>query len=483
MNKHSRFIASALEELSQEAGVTSVATPAVQNSEAGDSTTQVNIDTSKDAVAELMEKNSELLDTNATLESESFDNDLDAIETSSDTVQSDLDEAVSAGIALEQLCEIIDASVRTGQANPTSIAGFAMALEQISHRAKLTNPIPALEAETLLLEGPGDKAKSIGAAAAEKAGEIAKRLIDGIKRIIGWFMNMIRTFMSSSKAIGERARKVRALVDSIDEGKTITSQPFIASLRLVEGGADAPKQFEEYGHMATKALYGFFNHSFVDGLSKAMAEFNMTSEEERAGMEGAVRGKLSDILKVLMSTVYPENGSGADVAGAIPAGVGEDRLTVGKTTPCVGGIQLYLAATIGGNSGAVKVAGGAEEPSMFVRSGLAKEQPKIAAPESIPCVPRNLAKQMLTSIEGWVRDQKELEKVFGHIQSYKPSQELSWPVANMYLSVLTALASGCVPHLLRLNMKNAASFIAYVEKSAAVSKGVSEDAPASREVA
>lgn len=466
MNKHSRFITSALEELSQEVGASiATHTPAVNSGDADGTTTQVNVDSTTDAVAALMEKNSELVDVNAGLETDSFDNDLDAIEASADTVQTDLEDAVAAGVALEQLASIIDVAVKTGQANATSVAGYAMALEQISHRAKLTNPIPALEAEALQLEGPAAQANAIGEAASSKAAELGKRLVEGIQRIIGWLLNMLRNFFSTAKSISERAKKAQALVNSIDSSKSIDSTAFIASLRLVEGGGDPNKQFEEYATLASKTLYGFFNVSFAKELRDAI-NFARTESDEGASARAGATARISEILKALLGTVYTESGTGADVSAHLPNDVDESALTVGKTPLCLGGVQLYLAATLDAND--IK-----SGKPLYCQSGIVKTPPKIDNPASIPVVNKGNAKRMLGTIESWMRDHKELEETFNVIRgmNFVGQVTLDMPTIKMYMSVLTALASGCVPHLLRLNMKNATSYIAYVEKSAAVSQG------------
>lgn len=467
MNKHSRFITSALEELSQEVGASiATHTPAVNSGDADDTTTQVNFDSATDAVAALMEKNSELVDVNAGLETDNFDNDLDAIEASADTVQTDLEDAVAAGVALEQLASIIDVAVKTNQVNPTSVAGFAMALEQISYRGGLSNPIPALEAEANIHLGePVVQAEIIANTAMSKAKDLSRRLIEGIQRIIGWLLNMLRNFFSTAKSIGERAKKAQALVNSIDDSKTIDSTAFIASLRLVEGGGDPNKQFEEYATLASKTLYGFFNVSFAKELRDAI-NFGRTENDEGANARAGATARISEILKALLGTVYTESGTGADVSAHLPNDVDESALTVGKTPLCLGGVQLYLAATLEAND--IK-----SGKPLYCQSGIVKTAPKIETPESIPVANKGNAKRMLGTIEGWMRDHKELEETFNVIRgmNFVGQVSLDMPTIKMYMSVLTALASGCVPHLLRLNMKNATSYIAYVEKSAAVSQG------------
>jgi hypothetical protein len=466
MKTTNRFIAAALEELSQEVGPTvAVTTPAVSNGNTDGTAVKVNIDDSADAVAELMEKNSELIDANATLESESFDNDLDAIEASSDTVTSDLDDAVAAGIALEQLVGIIDVSVRNQQVTPTAVAGFAMALEQISHRAKLDNPIPALEAETLQLEGPTGQAKSIGAAAAEKAGELAKRLGEAIKRVIGWLLGMLRSMFAQTDIIAARAKKARTLLDSIDESKTIDSTAFITSLRLIEGAGDPTEQFNSYAKMAGTTLYGFFNASFVRDMQDVIRKAKSGSHDEKEVAAGIV-ARSNEIIKVLLSTIYTENGSGADVSARLSQEVDEKDLTVGKTQPCVGGVQLYLAATLDKT---------AEDSVKFFHcsSGLVKTAPATITSGSIPVATKHGAKAMLGHVEEWMRDQRRLEQIFGVLRTYNWLGQVTLDMASVkaYLQLMTALASGCVPHLIRLNLKNSAAFCAYVEKSAAVSRG------------
>lgn len=466
MKPRNKFIAAAMEELNQEAAIATTGEQAVQVSTPA--VTQVNVDSSTDAVAALMEQNSQLVDVNATLESETFDNDLDAIETSSDSVHQDLEDACAAGAGLEQLADIIDAGIKAGQITSAAVAGYAMALEAYSHRGGLDNPIPALEAEALQLEGPESQAKAIGDTARSKAGELAQRLMDGIKRIIGWLMNMLRSLFSRAKGVRDRANKAQALIDSIDESKTITSGAFISSLRLVEGGGDVNKQFQEYAALADKTLYGVFNRSFIDHMNNAISHAKNEGGSDADVVEGA-RQQMVEIIKTLLGSIYTEHGTGADVSGHLPDNVTEQELTVGKTVPCVGGLQLYLAATL-------SVSRTDNGAPFYCQAGAVKNPPKFETPESIPVADKATVKRMLGTVEKWMAHQSHFEAIFSVLQKLNlhGQRTLTMETVKAYLSTLTALASGCVPHLLRLNLQNAVNYVAYVEKSAAVSQGAAD---------
>lgn len=451
--KINKFLTGALEELQQQtAGVQQAPQPAIAE-------TDVNDDT--DAVAALMEKNSELQDTNATLESESFDNDVSTIETNSDSVNKDLSEAVKAGAALEGLVHIIDLAIRNNQVTMAANAGFAHALEQYSEFGGVSSPMAALEAEALQLEGPADQAKSIGDAAKDKAAEIGKRLLDGLKRLMGWAWNLVRSLFARTEALSKRAKELVGQLDSIDESKTIDAGPFIASLRLVEGGGDPNKQFKEYGEMSAKAVYGFFNNSFTNAYDSAINELkNSTVHPDMHRPK--VTLKLIEIIKALMGALYPENGTASDIGG-VPEKISDRDLTVALTKPCIGGLQLALAATLD-NEGT--------KEGWFCKSGPAKNQPAIDAPASIPVVDKRMARDYLGLIQHWMKDQKILEdnvKVYQSV-AFTGKFVYSSAVLNQFLSVITAIMTGCLPYMLRLNIQNSANFIAYVERSIAVSK-------------
>ena len=180
MSKRNSFITHALEELQSEA-VAGSETPAAS---AAPATSETNMDTTGDAVAELMEKNTDLSNDNAELQSESFDNDVDAIETTSDSVSEDLTEAVQATVALENLADLCYLTLKSGQANAAAVAGLAFGLEQITNSLNMPSSVAALESETLSLDGPKEQVAAIGKAAEEKSESIFKRIIESIKRII-----------------------------------------------------------------------------------------------------------------------------------------------------------------------------------------------------------------------------------------------------------------------------------------------------------
>lgn len=448
--KRNQFLIGALEEMSQTAGVQTAPQPAF---------TQTNVDDDTDAVAVLMEKNNELENSNATLEGENFDNDVTTIQTTSDSVGKDLDEAVQAGVALEQLAYIIDLAIKNDQVTPAANAGFAHALEQYSAFGGLKNPMPALEAEALQLDGPKDQAESIGETAKNKAAEISKKLLEGLKRLMGWAWNLVRSMFARTEALAKKAKELVGQLDSIDESKTIDAGPFIASLRLVEGGGDPNKQFKEYGEMSAKAVYGFFNNSFTNAYDSAITELKNSNPDGKD--RSRVTVKLIEIIKTLMSALYPENGTSGDIGG-VPEKISDRDLTVALTKPCIGGLQLAVAATLD-NQGT--------KENWFCKSGPAKNQPAIDTPASIPVVDKRMARDYLGLIQQWMRDQKILEENVRVYQSVAFTGKFVYSsVLNQFLSVITAIMTGCLPYMLRLNIQNSANFIAYVERSIAVSK-------------
>lgn len=498
--KRNAFLSAALEELNKEVAAgdqtTTVTNDDVANAvavttqpaaDAAPAVTEVNIDQGVDAVAALMEKNASLQDQNASLEEESFDSDLDILDTASDSAQSDLAECVSACEALQELAYIAELSVKSGQANATSVASLAFGLEQICLRAGLESPIAALEDNAVALYHPETgtnkeasseeaataQADAVGKTAMEKAKEIGKKLLEGIKRIVGWIINVMRQFFTRVGGLSDRIKKAAAEYDVINESKTIDSVPFIASLRLVVGGGDANKQFEEYAILATKTLYGFFNGNFVNHMQDAIKHLHAeeTDEAKAAGSK-----QLVEVLRGAMSTIYTEQGSGADIAASVPTAVKESDLTIGKTKPCIGGVQLYLAATLDGTLE------GEGEGEWYCRSGLVKNPPKIDAPASIPVVNKQLADKMFGAITKWLQEHKQLEQNLLALQAAKfvgwletRNEEVSSKAISRYLSVLASMATGAMPHLLRANIQNSINFVAYVEKSIAVSKAAADE--------
>lgn len=474
--KRNSFITAALEELQQSTDVNSaepsVATvtlavdgAGVSNAANAPPVTEVSNIAPDDAVAELMEKNSTLEDTNASLETEVFDNDVDTIEGASDSVQEDLNEAVAAGAALEELAYVCSFAVRTGQANKAAVAGYAMALEQLAYRAGLQNPIPGLESEAG--DTPEQQAKSIGESAMGKAKEIGKRLAAAIKRIIGMIINMIRNFMAKSAQLAERAKKAMALVDSIDESKKITSEAFIASLRLIEGAGDVNEQFEQYARTASLSLYGYFNEGFAKNMIEVFDQHGSGAKDD-AYNESGVRQRLHAVLDEVMKTVYTTEGKAADSDAPKHDDETMKHYKVGLTTPCIGGGQLYLAYFEFGDNKASSC-----------KAGLSRNQPKFETPSEIPVASKHTAKFMLQVIQKWMEDQKKLQGNLFKIEAAgNRASETSSEAVQEYLAVLTALTLSTIPNFLRMNLHNSASFIAYVEKSISISKGAPETAEA-----
>ena len=492
--KRNAFLTAALEELNKEVALgdqpATAVVPATTTAPQGGDTvaatssesapvTEINVDQSVDAVAALMEKNASLQDQNASLEEENFDSDLDILDSASDSAQSDLAECVSACEALEELAHIANLTAKSGQANAANVASLAFGLEQICLRVPgLGNPVAALEDNAVSLYHPTTgtnkeatseeaataQADAIGKTAMEKAKQIGEKLMDGIKRIVGWILNILRQFFTRLDGLSDRIKKCAAEYNQIDESKTIDSKQFIASLRLVEGGGDPSKQFEAYASMATKTMFGFFSDTFVSRMVDAFNAIkdNESEEEHAAGMK-----ELDEVLRVALSTIYTEDGTTKDVP-SFPSDANAQDWTVGKTVPCVGGVQLYLAASLEGNSG------------LRCKSGLAATQPKIDMPDTIPVVDKNFADKMFGVITKWLHAHRQLEQKFGLLQGLKfvsgfTGKENKAKAVSQYLSVLAAVATGAMPHLLRLNMQNSVNFISYVEKSIAVSKAATAE--------
>lgn len=484
--KRNKFLNAALEELEKEVA-SGDQTTTVTNDDAADAVavttqpaadaepavTEVNIDQGVDAVAALMEKNASLQDQNASLEEENFDSDLDILDTASDSAQSDLAEAVAACEALEELAYIANLAVKSKQANATSVASLAFGLEQICLRAGLKSPVAGLEDGAVALYHPATgtnkeasseeaataQADAIGKSAMAKAKEIGEKLINGIKRIIGWIINVLRQFFTRIGGLVERIQKCAAEYDQIDESKTIDSKPFIASLRLVEGGGDANKQFEAYATMASKTLYGFFSDQFVKHMLDAFDSLTKSEsdDEYEAGMK-----QLAEVVKMAMSTIFTTDGS-IDDAVSLPTAAKVNDWVVGKTVPCVGGVQLFLAATY-------SVTG-----VDYCKAGLVANPPKFDMPESIPVVNKQLADKMFGAITKWLHEQQRLQKKLHALSDLKTGADLApeetyGKAVSRYLTVLTSIATGVMPHLMRMNIQNSINFVAYVEKSIAVSK-------------
>ena len=487
--KRNAFLTAALEELNKEVALgdqpATAVVPATTTAPQGGDTvaatssesapvTEINVDQSVDAVAALMEKNASLQDQNASLEEENFDSDLDILDSASDSAQSDLVECVSACEALQELAHIANLTVKSGQANAANVASLAFGLEQICLRVPgLGNPIAALEDSAVALYHPTSgshkeatseeaataQADAIGKTAMEKAKAIGEKLMDGIKRIVGWILNILRQFFTRLDGLSARIQKCAAEYNQIDESKTIDSKPFIASLRLVEGGGDPSKQFETYAAMATKTLFGFFSDTFVGRMMEAFEAIKKEeSDEERiAGMK-----ELEEVIRTALSTIYTVDGNVKDVP-SFPSDANAKDWTVGLTTPCVGGVQLYLAASLEG------------EGDLRCKSGLSASQPKIDMPDSIPVVDKQFADKMFGVITKWLHANKQLEQKLALLHGLKfisnfTGKQNQTKAVSQYLSVLAAMATGAMPHLLRMNMQNSVNFISYVEKSIAVSK-------------
>lgn len=461
--KRNLFIAAALEELQQEVAASdqtaaaAPAAPAVDQSAAAP-VTEVTFDQSVDAVAALMEKNTELAAENIELQEQTFDNDVDTIQTSSDSVQQDLEEAVAACEALEELAHLADLTVRSGQANKATSATLAFALEQITVRAGLPSQMAALEAEEA--GTPEAQSKSVGEKAKELAQQIGQKLVDGIQRIIAWVMSFFQQIFARTKKIAEKATALKEQVKDIDANAMIEDAKFIKSLRLLDGASnqgDIAGQYADYAKVASHSLYGFFNDSFVARLSKIHGDVYQSD------------GKNSDIgyleieqmYEVARQHIFTEDNNGVITAQQLD---NTEGVQVSLTKPCVGGIQLFLATNSKEDT----------STKLFFKTGLAPA-PKLLEAGSIPVINPVMAGQYLEVINKWMNDHREIEKRFKRISGMTRVKLKGGVLHDRYytsnfLSLLTGFATTIMPQLLRLNIQNSVSFIAYVEKSIAVSK-------------
>jgi hypothetical protein len=456
MKNRSPFITAALEELQQEAGQDVSAVDAVAELEAGPNAppvTETKIESDTDAVAELMEKNSTLAAENDELSGECFDNDVQQIESTSDTVNTDLEEAVSAGAALEELAYICDLAVKSGQANHAAAAGYAMALEQISLRAGLSGSLAALEDGELAEKGPDGQVGAIGDAAKAKSKTILERLMAGIKKIIAWIVGVVRSIAQKFNGLTAKAEKAIGMINQIDGNAVIDDEAFIKSLRMVKNAGDANAQFRRYGEFATKTLYGFFNDSFLNALSATARKGEDDSLE--------VYVELSKILSGLRQHVFEYTKIPDAIANELKGKLtGNAQLEGGMTEPQIGGLQLYLAFSKPMDQGGV------------VKAGVAPAEVPLVEGGSIPVVEKKLATDMLELVKKWSADQNHLADRLAKIEGFAKVGEsgTSVKMVELYLKTLTAIATVVVPQLLRVNIQNAASFIRYVEKSVEVSK-------------
>lgn len=454
MKKRSPFIIAALEELQQEAGQEGPASDAAQQVSAGEpAVTQTNIDSSTDAVAELMEKNTTLSTENSELQEECFDNDVETIDSTSDSVNKDLEEAVAAGVALEELAHICELAVKTRQANTAAVAGYAMALEQLSLRAGLSGRTPALEADELVAAGPQGQVTAIGEAAKDKSKTILERLVASIKKIIGWIVNVVKSLAQKFAGLGDKAEKALSLLEQIDGNATIDDKAFIQSLRLVRNAGDANAQFRRYGEFATKTLYGFFNDSFLKALSDAAKK----GEEDSV----QVYVDLAKILNGLREHVFEYTKVPAEITEQLQKGLKEGAtLEGGMTEPQIGGLQLYL------------VFSKPMDETGVVKAGVAPASVPMVTDGSIPVVEKKLAQDMLVLVKKWTADQSALAERLAKIEGFSKFAHGGGSVkmVEVYLKTLTAIATSVIPQLLRVNIQNASNFIRYVEKSVEASK-------------
>ncbi len=456
--KRNSFLTNALEELRQEAGeamepgqdVSAVAIAEEPNGQGelranSGPVTKTNVDSTTDAVAELMEKNVELATENAELQQEVFDNDVEIVDSISDSASQDLEEAVAAGVALEQLAHICDLTVRRGEANVASVASLAFGLEQASLRACLSNPIAALESDVASDATPEQQTEAIGEAAKGKAAEVWRRIAEGVQRVISWITNAIQSIYQRFSPVAKRAEQLLGLTAQIDDNAVIEDAPFIESLRLVEHGGDANKQFKDYADLVDATLYDFFNDSFV-------AELNKTAQSRESDFMQNLVG-LGRVLKAMDAKIFTQRVTPDEVYdGELPP---NRRIEAGKTAPVIGGLQLYC------------VWSAQFDENMLVKAGVVKTPVKLVTPPSIPGANKVLAADLLKRVAAWHKDQGELAARLKKIQGFGKFAEgsVAPKQATVYLRAVTAIATSIIPQLIRMNTQNASNYVRFVEKT------------------
>ncbi|BAW19212.1 hypothetical protein [Ralstonia phage RP31] len=473
--KRNPFIVAALEELQQEQaatggengggeagaqstdGVTAagVTEQQQQAAQAAGEVTEVNMDSSTDAVAELMEQNTQLATENAELQNECFDNDADVIESASDSVQEDLNEAVAAGAALEELAHLAELTVKSGQANRASVAGLAFGLEQITDRIGVKSLLPALEAEG---GEPEEQAASIGEKAKTLAANIGKKLVEGIKRIIQAVMSFFRNLFTNTGKVAEKAKELRASLSQIDDSKEITDQGFIKSLRIPEGNDSVAEYYYNFHVFAQNAL-NFFDADFSKLMEDMFEELRDTKQ-----VSAPWDRVILPVVKAAQEDLFPFEPRSGSIDGA-PKG---NDIDVWATPQLVGGVQLYMAWR--------------QNPSdakeIMLKIGRASD-PKLRAPESIPVLSAKDADKLLQSVERWMSEFRSVQKSLSRLERLGQgvterhwSGQWSTTYNHVFLSMFSGLAANTLPHVLNLCMMNAKRINAYVEKSIAVSKAV-----------
>lgn len=459
--KRNSFLTRALEELQQATSEGPVAgqdvgqvavqdTPDNPNAPSTGPVSETNIDSTTDAVAELMEQNTQLATENSELQQEVFDNDVEIIDSISDSARTDLEEAVSAGAALEQLAYMCRLTVSSGQANTATAASLAFALEQATLRAGLASPMAALEDSTAADATPEQQTEEIGAVAKSKAAEVWQRVVASIKRIIAWLVNAMASLFDRMRPVAEKAKALEGQLEQLDKSAKIQNEAFIASLRLLDG--DANKQFAQYAKSVDETLYGFFNGDFVRTMNEVAHRTNEETIQTLA--------KLFKVVGAVHTGIFPVSVEPELVIGKLPAVPAGSEIVAGKTEPMVGGVQLFLAYSKPFGEGA------------FVQAGVVKTEPKLFTGNEIPAVDKDLASAVLKQIQQWHKDQKELAAILKEIDGFGKmgSEPGTVKAAQVYLKTVAAIATSIIPQLARLNTQNSANFVRYVEKSIQASK-------------
>lgn len=434
--KRNAFITTALEELQQEISAA--------DDKADATTTEVTFDQSLDAVAALMEKNTELAAENIELQEESFDNDTDVIDSASDSVSEDLEEAVAAGAALEELHYLAELTVKTGQANKANAASLAFALEQITDRAGLPSVMSALEDDSD--NEPAEQVKNIGGRAREIAGKVATAVAEVAKRIWQWVMNFFTGLFTNTDKIAEKAKALRGRVKEINDAAVINDDDFIKSLRIPESTGSVVDCYRDFDNFARSSIR-FFDDRFVDTLKK-----KPTSISDSASWIEAAKPQFAEISKALFS-----NTPQANTVPDLP----QDG--VAAVTPLLpGGVQLYMAYSE------------KESKVLFGRTtGL-----KIREEESIPALTAKEAETFLGSVEDWLGSFKKLKASLNQLKTVtifdtskvKLNDSQFKSHSQVFIKMLTGLATSTLPHTLNLCIFNSKRLIAYTEKSIEASK-------------
>lgn len=407
--------------------------------------TETNIDSTTDAVAELMERNTQLATENAELQAEVFDNDADIIAEASDSVQEDLAEAVAVGAALEQLAHLCDLTVKSGQANQASVAGLAFGLEQITDRIGMRSPIAALEAEGDTT--PEGQATSIGQKAKDLGANLLQRLVEGVKRVIAWIKEFFKRIMVRTKKVAEEAKALSASLGNLNPNVKVENQGLITRMRLVQNGGSPVDQLDAYTKLAGPALFDFFGKTFEERVR----DIHNQMARNKGGTGDLTFNEIKNLATSAQKAIFPERGEKADATSGLSEGAG-----VWLTPECVGGTRLYMAYD-------------PADKGMFFKTGKAMKESPVQTEGPLPGLNKEDAKRILAIIDHWMDHHRELEKRISRIEYLgKGPTVREWhgevQYVSSFLKIFAGLGTGTMGGLVTLNLNNCLNYMDYVKE-------------------